>query len=431
MEPLRPLLLSLALLLAAAAARAGDPLVAAAGDVACDPADPGYQGGSGTATTCRMKDTSDLLVGAGLDAVLLLGDNQYEDGALLKYDASYDPTWGRVKAITRPIPGNHEYNTAGAAGYFAYFGAAAGGPGASYYSFDLGGWHLVALDSNCGAVGGCGAGSPEERWLAADLAAHAGVCTLAYWHHPRFSSGQHGDDATFVPFWADLHAAGADLVLNGHDHDYERFAPQDEKGAADPLGGVREFVVGTGGKNHTAFATLRAQSEARSADTFGVLALTLHPGRYDWRFLPAAGGTFEDSGSGVCHRAGPAAFHTLPPCRAVDTRAPAGPLGGPALAANAERTFPLAGACGIPPTALAVAANLTVVSPAAAGDLRLFPAGSALPTASAINFTPGRTRANQAIAALGAGGAVTVRCDMPAGTAGGAHLLIDVSGYFE
>jgi len=410
-------------------ARAADPVVAAAGDIACDPADASYNGGAGNAAACRMKDTSDLLAGGGFAAVLLLGDNQYEDGALARYGASYDPTWGRVKAITRPIPGNHEYGTTGAAGYFAYFGAAAGDPAKGYYSFDLGGWHLIALNSNCAAVGGCGAGSAEERWLAADLEAHAGTCTLAYWHHPRFSSGSHGDDPTFAPFWADLHAAGADLVLNGHDHDYERFAPQDESGAADPLAGIRELVVGTGGKNHTAFSTLRANSEARSAATFGVLALTLHPNGYDWTFLPAAGGSFTDSGSGVCHRAGPAAFFTIDPCRLLDTRGPAGPAGGPALGGGGERTFQVAGRCGIPATAIAVAANLTVVGPTAAGDLRLYPAGSTLPGASAINFAPGQVRANNAVAPLGTGGQVGVHCDMAA--SGSTHLLFDVSGYFE
>jgi len=186
----------LALLIAPAAptAWAASPVVAAVGDIACDPANPSYNGGDGTATACRMKATSDLLVGGGWSAVLLLGDNQYEDGALARYQASYDPTWGRVKGLTYPAPGNHEYGTPGAAGYFAYFGAAAGDPARGYYSFDLGAWHLVVLNSNCAAVSGCGPGSAQEQWLAADLAAHPGRCTLAYWHHPRFSSGQHGDD---------------------------------------------------------------------------------------------------------------------------------------------------------------------------------------------------------------------------------------------
>jgi hypothetical protein len=424
---------AMALLFASAAptARAAAPIVAAAGDIACNPADPSYNGGNGTATTCRMKATSDLLVGGGFTAVLLLGDNQYDDGALANYQASYDPTWGRVKGITYPAPGNHDYGTAGAAGYFTYFGAAAGDPARGYYSYDLGAWHLVVLNSNCTSLpGGCGPGSAQEQWLAADLAAHSGRCTLAYWHHPRFSSGQHGDDATFQTFWEDLYAAGADVVLVGHDHIYERFAPQDPAGNADPARGLREFVVGTGGRSQTPFATLRPNSVARSTGVFGVLSLTLYPNGYDWRFLPAAGGgSFADAGTGLCHSAlptGPTAFHTLPPCRLLDTRSP----DGPALAANSTRLFPTAGRCGIPETAKALAANVTVVAPSAAGDLRLSPAGAAAPPASAINFAPGQTRTNNTVLALGAAGRIAVQCDLQP-PAGAVHLVVDVAGYFE
>jgi calcineurin-like phosphoesterase family protein len=407
-------------------------VVAAAGDIACDPADPSYNGGAGTATACRMKATSDLLVGGGFDAVLLLGDNQYEDGALSRYQASYDPTWGRVKGLTRPAVGNHEYGTAGAAGYFTYFGSVAGDPTRGYYSFDLGAWHLIVLNSNCAQVGGCGPGSPQEQWLAADLGAHPGRCTLAYWHHPRFSSGQHGSDPTYQTFWEDLYAAGADLVLNGHDHIYERFAPQDPAGAADPLRGVREFVVGTGGKNQTPFATVQPNSVARSSGVFGVLALTLYPTGYDWRFLSAAGGTgtFADAGTGLCHialPAGPASFHTLSPCRLLDTRA----ADAPALAGNTTRLFPAAGRCGVPATAIAVAANLTVVNASAGGDLRLFPAGAPPPPTSAINFARSQTRTNNAILALGAGGRLAAWCDLAAGATGTVQLVVDVTGYFE
>ena len=283
-------------------------VVAAAGDIACAPEDPRYNGGRGIANACRMADTADLLAvlaaGDGLDAVLLLGDNQYEDGALHRYQASYGPTWGRFRDLTRPAAGNHEYATPGAAGYFAYFGAAAGEPGKGWYSFDLAGWHVVVLNSNCSAVGGCGAGSPQLRWLEADLAAHAGVCTLAAWHHPRFSSGLHGDDLRSAPFWEALYRAGADVILTGHDHDYERFAPQDPSGRADPRRGLRQFVVGTGGKDLRPFPRVRPNSEARNADTFGVLKLTLRPGSYDWELLPAAGGTFTDAGTAACHHAG-------------------------------------------------------------------------------------------------------------------------------
>jgi hypothetical protein len=278
----------------------GDPVVAAAGDIACDPGHPSFNNGQGTATECRQLATSNLLVGAGDAAVLLLGDNQYEDGTLAKYNASYDPSWGRVKATTRPAPGNHEYNTAGATGYYAYFGAAAGDPARGYYSYDVGTWHLVALNSNCAAIGGCGAGSAEEQWLRADLAAHPAACTLAYWHHPRFSSGEHGSDTLTSALWQALYDAGADVVLVGHDHHYERFAPQTAAGALDQARGLREFVVGTGGRSHYGTPTIRANSEVRNSDTFGVLRLTLRPAGYDWRFVPAVG-SFTDAGAASCH----------------------------------------------------------------------------------------------------------------------------------
>ncbi|HEY5873045.1 MAG TPA: metallophosphoesterase, partial [Gaiellaceae bacterium] len=222
--------------------------IAAAGDIACDPGSPRFGNGLGTGFDCRQRATSDLLVGGGYEAVLALGDIQYEVGAGDAFEASYDASWGRVKPVTRPVPGNHEYRTAGAAGYFEYFGAGAGDPTTGYYSYGLGNWHVVALNSNCAAVGGCDAGSTQERWLRADLAAHPSRCTLAYWHHPRYSSGWHGSDSSYVAFWQALVDADADLVLVGHDHDYERFAPQDAGGRRDLERGIREFVVGTGGK---------------------------------------------------------------------------------------------------------------------------------------------------------------------------------------
>jgi PKD repeat protein len=291
-----------------------DPVISAAGDIACDPTMAGYNGGNGTATDCRQKATSDLLVGAGLAKVLALGDNQYLCGGYDAFLQSYEPTWGRVKSITRPVPGNHEYyspypgsGTAtdcapGAAGYYAYFGAAAGDPATGYYSFDVGAWHLVALNSNCAAIGGCGAGSAQEQWLRADLAAHPAACTLAYWHHPRFSSGgEHGSDSSLQALWQALYDANADIVLSGHDHDYERFAPQTPAGGKNIASGIREFVVGTGGVEHRPFGSTVANSEVRNADTFGVLQLTLHTGSYDWEFVPEAGKTFTDAGSGPCH----------------------------------------------------------------------------------------------------------------------------------
>jgi 3',5'-cyclic AMP phosphodiesterase CpdA len=196
--------------------------------------------------------------------------------------------------------GNHEYNTPGAAGYYRYFGAAAGRPTEGWYSYELGAWHVVVLNSNCASVGGCNAGSTQERWLRADLAAHPARCTLAAWHHPRFSGGNHGDDPQYTAFWRALEDAGAELVINGHDHDYERFAPRRGDGARDDARGLREFVVGTGGTRLLPIERVAPDSEARNASAHGVLQLTLHPDGYDWRFVPIAGAAYTDSGRGAC-----------------------------------------------------------------------------------------------------------------------------------
>lgn len=274
--------------------------IAAAGDVACDPASTGFHDGQGSGLECRQAATSDLLVGAGYAAVLVLGDVQYDHGAAGAFLDSYDPTWGRVKSITAPVPGNHDYETADAAGYYGYFGDAAGDPSKGYYSLDVAGWHLIALNSNCASVGGCGAGSPEERWLRSDLAGSSAACTLAYWHHPHFSSGMHGGSSEYRAFWEALYDAGAEIVLVGHDHDYERFAAQSPDGEADVGRGVREFVVGTGGKSLRSFPRVEANSEAHDDSTFGILELTLGRSAYEWRFRPAVG-NFTDSGSSDCH----------------------------------------------------------------------------------------------------------------------------------
>jgi acid phosphatase type 7 len=292
------------------ASSAGDPVIAAAGDIACDPASAFFNGGLGDSTDCREQYTSDLLVNRGLAAVLALGDDQYDCGGYNAFLQSYDPTWGRVKSITHPVPGNHEYLASGgtgcdpagnAAGYYQYFGAAAGDPTQGYYSFDVGSWHLIALNSNCAKASGCGVGSAQETWLRADLAAHATTCTLVYWHHPRFTSGSVGNDSEVAPFWNDLYAAGADVVLNGHAHSYERFAPQDPSESYDPVRGIREFVVGTGGDGFLPLGSAAPLTEARAGNAFGVLLLTLHADSYDWQFLPEAGGTYSDSGSTYCH----------------------------------------------------------------------------------------------------------------------------------
>src|SRR5258708_9908780 len=217
-----------------------------------------------------------------------------------------------VKGITHRSVGNHEFltsggtdcntATAGAAGYFKYFGAAAGQAGQGYYSFDIGTWHLIALNSNCGNAGGCSATSAQGVWLANDLKTHSNFCTLAFWHIPLYSSGGRANNNSLA-FWQIVYSNNADLILSAHDHTYERFAPQDANGNLDLTRGIREFIVGTGGANHTSFVTVAANSELRNSDTFGVLELTLHPTSYDWQFVPEAGKTFTDSGSQACHGA--------------------------------------------------------------------------------------------------------------------------------
>jgi hypothetical protein len=277
-----------------------DPVIGAAGDIACDPNDGRFNGGNGISGACRELATSNILFGSDLAAVLPLGDNQYEDATQIKFMQSYDMSWGRLMTLTRPIPGNHEYLTQGAAGYYNYFGSRAGDPTKGYYSFDIGAWHIIALNSECANIGGCGGGSPEETWLRNDLATHSNMCTLAYWHRPRFTSGFHGNDDTFATWWFDLYNAHADIVLNGHDHDYERFAPQDPAQNPDP-NGIREFIVGTGGQEHEPFISQAPNSEVFNSDTFGALKLTLHSASYNWQFVPEAGGTFTDSGTASCH----------------------------------------------------------------------------------------------------------------------------------
>jgi hypothetical protein len=288
---------------------ATDPVIMAAGDQACDPTASAFNSGLGTATSCRQKYTSDLLVNQDLAAVLALGDIQYECSGFSAFLQAYDPTWGRVKSITHPVPGNHEYHTEGgtdcdptgtAQGYFNYFGAAAGDAAKGYYSFDIGAWHLVALNSNCAQVS-CAASSAQANWLRQDLAANPRVCTLAFWHHPRFTSGTNSPGSLSVkPLYQALYDYKADLVLVGHDHDYERFALKDPEGALDPVIGIREFVVGTGGKSFHNWGAVQPGSEARNNDTFGVLKLILGSTSYEWRFVPEAGKTYTDTGTAPC-----------------------------------------------------------------------------------------------------------------------------------
>ena len=285
-----------------------DPVVVAAGDIACDPESEFFNGGRGDETHCRQAATARTVADADPDAVLVLGDAQYEDSLLWKFQRSYDPTWGRLKSITRPVVGNHEYFSDDGAGYFDYFN----GPGAfsgpagdrdkGYYSFDIGTWHVIALNSVCSRIGGCGYGSPQEQWLRADLAAHPSPCTLVMWHHPLFSSAGLGWPS-MEPTWQILYDAGVELVLAGHAHSYERFAPVDATGAVDPAFGLRQFVVGTGGKNLGGRARELPQSEVFNGSTFGALRLALRPDRYEWEFLRESGQPFDESGTGLCHGA--------------------------------------------------------------------------------------------------------------------------------
>ncbi len=255
--------------------------------------------GAGDVGTCAKPYP--LATGRLLDGipgtVFLLGDNAYPDGSDSDYQNCFAPGWGRHRKRTHPVPGNHDYEQPGAASYFRYFGVAAGDPGKGYYSYDLGSWHIVALNSEINVS----AGSTEEQWLRADLAAHPAQCALAYWHVPRFSSGTtHRSSTVPQALWQALYDYGADVVLSGHEHNYERFAPQTADGTADPARGIREFVVGTGGSGAYPLGPSIANSEVSSWN-HGVLKLTLRDGAYDWQFIPIPGMSFTDSGSATCH----------------------------------------------------------------------------------------------------------------------------------
>jgi acid phosphatase type 7 len=272
--------------------RVTGPTLVAAGDIACVPGEPR------TPVACHQLDTAALIGRLDPDAVAPLGDLQYPAGSLADFQGSFDKTWGRFAERMHPAIGNHEYGTPDAAGYFSYFGERAGAPDEGWYSYGLGSWHVVVLNTNCDVVA-CGAGSPQSRWLRADLAAHPRRCTLAYGHHPRFSSGLHGSDDALVPLWRMLQRGGVDVLLSGHDHDYERFAPQTADGRLDPARGIVQFVVGTGGASHYPVVLPRRSSRAH-ASVFGVLQLTLGRGAYAWRFVAEPGVGFRDAGTARC-----------------------------------------------------------------------------------------------------------------------------------
>jgi calcineurin-like phosphoesterase family protein len=283
-----------------AAAAADDPLITAAGDIACDPSSSKFHNGQGTSSACRAKATGDLILSEPIDAVLALGDNQYQCGGYQAYLQSFDPAWGRFKAKIHPVPGDNEYETggtdcaSGAAGYFRYFGAAAGDSRGDY-AWTLGGWRLVALNAECGHAGGCGSSSPQATFLKNQLGLAA--CTLAYWHQPYYN-GTSRTSSSYKAFWDILYAGNADIVLNGHLHNYSRFAPQDAGGHVDATRGVRQFIVGTGGRS--LFSLDGTRNVEKTTKAYGVLELRLHPTSYNWSFVNTAG-TVVDSGSADCH----------------------------------------------------------------------------------------------------------------------------------
>jgi hypothetical protein len=307
-------------------AAAVDPVIYAGGDIACEP------GSSTTSTKCRERYTSDIIVNGSATKALALGDLQYNSASLSNLRNSYDKTWGRVKSITRPVLGNHEST---GTGYFDYFNGVgvntgpAGERGKGYYAYDIGGWRLIALNSNCSRVP-CSRGSAQETWLKSELTANPRTCSIAYWHHPRFSSGHDGDGTFMQDIWKDLYDAGVDIVLVGHSHNYERFAPMNASGQLDTTRGIREFVVGTGGAFFTGLSTTKPNSQVRQNNTFGVLKLTLHPTSYDWRFVSESGKSFTDSGTEACRGA------TAPPPPS-DTQAPTTPTNLSATASSSTR----------------------------------------------------------------------------------------------
>ena len=309
-------LLAVSLLVGSLVAQSTIPLAAAQSDAGgkVEPADQtAVLVGAGDIVGCR--DPEGALATAKLiektsGTVFAVGDLVYDATTPSQFQKCYGATWGKFKDRTRPALGNHEYLEPRATPYFQYWGGRAGPAGKGYYSYELGAWHVVVLNTNCDAsgLGGCAAGSPQEIWLRQDLREHQGACIVAYGHHALFSSGffrSHAVHPELKPLWDDLYAVHADLMLAGHEHSYERFAPQDPEGRADPQHGIREIVVGTGGRSHDPLGLAMPNSEVRNVGTYGVLKLTLSPQGYTWEFLPEEGKTFHDSGAGFCHNRAP------------------------------------------------------------------------------------------------------------------------------
>jgi hypothetical protein len=300
----------------------GDPVVGVVGDMACDPADPNYYGGLGTTTHCAESRVSDAMLadttasGGSIDKILALGDYQYDCGDPSAWSASYDPTWGRLDYLMDPVTGNHEYKTGNnvytgqpcpsgnstAQGYFNHFGAAVANPdnNTGYFSVNLGSWHIIALNGNCKPAGGCNATSPESVWLKNDLSANSQLCTLAFWHQPLFTGVRSGMNTTYQPWWNLLYNAKADVVLNGHVHNYQRFAPMDPIGNADSTNGITEYVVGTGGEALNSVNSSALPQPIVWRKTFGYLRMTLLATGWTAQFLNASR-TVRDTSSGACH----------------------------------------------------------------------------------------------------------------------------------
>jgi Calcineurin-like phosphoesterase len=282
-----------------ATAAALDPLIAAAGDIACDPSSSNFRNGNGTSSSCKQKATSDLILSEPIDAVLALGDNQYQCGSAQQFQQSFDPAWGRFKAMIHPVPGDNEYESGtgcsrDAAGYFQYFGAAAGSSRGDT-AFTLGTWRLIGLNAECGHAGGCGSSSPQATFLRSQLG--AAQCALVYWHQPYYN-GTSRTASSYRAFWDILYSGNADVVLNGHLHNYSRFAPQDAGGHVDAVRGVRQFIVGTGGRS--LFSLDGTHNVEKTSKQYGVLELRLHPTSYNWSFVNTSG-TVVDSGTADCH----------------------------------------------------------------------------------------------------------------------------------
>ena len=371
--------------------------------------------GTATDTTTRASSVSPVvLVGAGdiavcgssrdeatatlLDnipgTVFTAGDNAYPDGSATNFSQCYEPSWGRHKAPTWPSPGNHDYHVSGAADYFAYYGANAGPAGRGYYSYDIGDWHVVSLNSNVDRT----TNSPQLIWLRADLAASTKQCTVAYWHHARFTSGtQHGNNVSTQPFWQALYDAGAELVIAGHEHNYERFAPQTPTGQADPATGIREFVVGTGGASHYPNFTPIPNSEVRNGNTWGVLKLTLDAGTYSWQFIPVAGQTFTDAGSGACH--GPPGGGGVSASQSTVSATPASVTAGSAISTI---TVTAKDGSGNPMSGVTV-----VLSATGSGNTLTQPAGTTNASGVATGTLSSTAAGQKTVSATGNGTAIT------------------------